>query len=970
VDYLPLSGVWDFRLDGAAGWRPLAVPGCWEQINVRKDFSGPAWYRTRCTVPPEWAGRRLWLRFGAVGYHCAIFVNGEAAGEHTGMWDAFAVEITGLVEPGATAEILVRVEKPAGLQAGPDSAGLPGRFPLRETLSGFLPYVWGHSFGGIWQDVELAATGPAFFGDVHLRGTPDGQVVVEAELHGQGKVTIEILDPDGQIVRVASCQNSAVESLELVLTSPCSILNSHFSIPNPQPWSPATPALYTARLRVIDGDERVVRFGLRALEADGTTLRLNGRPIYIRLALSWGWYPASLHSNPGREDVRADLLRLKALGYNGLKLCLWFPPPYYFELADELGMLVWLELPMWLPRPTPFFRRQLPLEYERLVRAARNHPAVIIYTLGCELNRTIDAGILGPLFAMVKGLVGDALVRDNSGSGEAYGGLLDEHAEFYDYHFYSDMPFLRGLIDEFTPRWRPERPWLFGEFCDADTFRDLRRFRSFPIQPRRARKAPSDRIVLTLRGLHSQSVPTSESLGIRKDDTYSFLRDLLYLRALRGNNSTPWWAQNDPDNNPQGARWQYEIVHHEARLRANGMWERGGELEQLSERQALLYRKYILELVRLYREIGGYTVSGERDTPITSAGMWDDTGRLKFEPAEFRAFNADVLLLAAWGHRRAWIAGGDRAARWDTWSYSAGAPVRAHLVASHYGTATDRARVEWQVACTGDAAFARGAAETAFDLKPGDLREVAIAEWHAPEVAAPRAATLSAAIAIGDERTENRWPLWFFPRDPWRGLSGVALLDPGGRLADLRQIAAQIELLDHRPPAADDDLPASSLVTRHPAVIIATAWTPELAEFVESGGKAILLQSGHGPPGPLATLELPFWREAIRIAEPHPAWGDFPVGEVGMQFYGCAAEHALDIGAFEGAIAPILLRLDARTMLLSAYAAEIGVGRGRAIVTTLRFEGGAGDQPLGLARNTAANHLLSCWVRYFLLERM
>ena len=108
---------------------------------------------------------------------------------------------------------------------------------------------------------------------------------------------------------------------------------------------------------------------------------------------------------------------------------------------------------------------------------------------------------------------------------------------------------------------------------------------------------------------------------------------------------------------------------------------------------------------------------------------------------------------------------------------------------------------------------------------------------------------------------------------------------------------------------------------------------------------------------------MPFWREAIRIAEPHPAWRDFPCDDVGMQFYGCATDHALDTAALAGAN-PILRRLDARTMHVHDYAAEIAWGRGRAIISTLRFEGGAGDQPLGISRSTAAAYLLWCWVRY------
>ncbi|MFL5806473.1 MAG: hypothetical protein ACJ8CR_32700, partial [Roseiflexaceae bacterium] len=466
-------------------------------------------------------------------------------------------------------------------------------------------------------------------------------------------------------------------------------------------------------------------------------------------------------SNPGPERVRADLERLKSLGYNGVKLCLWFPPQYYFDLADELGMLLWVELPMWLPNPTEFFRRQTPIEYERLVRLARNHPAVILYSLGCELNRVVGADILGPLFALVKALAGDALERDNSGSGEAYDGLLNEHAEYYDYHFYSDLQFFRDLIEHFSPRWRPEMPWLFGEFCDSDTFRDLSRLDN-------GRPTTDDR-----RRWLSIFRPSSS--------------------ALR-----PWWTLHDSEVNPQGARWQYEVAHQEERLRANGMWERGAELERLSERQALIYRKHVLELVRAYREIGGYVITGERDTPISTPGMWDELDRLKCDPTEFRAFNADLLLLAGWGKRRAWIGGGDRVARWDTFSYTAGALVRPHLIASHYGASAGRARLAWEVAFDGEAPFVTGETETAFALQPGDLRELAVAEWVAPEVAAPRRATLRASAEIGGERAENAWPLWFYPRDYWAGLGGVALLDPPGRLRDLHQIIPNIALIDHR----------------------------------------------------------------------------------------------------------------------------------------------------------------------------
>lgn len=895
---------WQFRFadEGDDAWRPIVVPGCWEEQGEPLERPGPALYRTRFSVPAAWAGKRLWLRFGAVSYHCTVQVNGRDVGAHIGLWDAFRLEITAAAQAGDECELLVRVEKPASLTNGPASQPVPGSYPLKETLAGFLPYVCGQSFGGIWQGVALEATGAVSIDDAYVCGTPDGAVLAEVILSGPSAVLVEVFDATGALVASAT---GAGQQLRLAL-----------QIAEPQPWSPHTPTLYTARIAVENGDVRELRLGLRQLEARGDTLLLNGQPLYPRLILSWGWYGERLCPDPGPERVRADFAKLRALGYNGVKLCLWFPPHYYFDLADELGMLLWIELPMWLPEPSPFFRRQTPIEYERLVRLARQHPAAILYSLGCELNRAVGPDLLGPLFAAVKALAGDALVRDNSGSGEAYGGLLNEFAEYYDYHFYSELQFFQPLLDSFAPRWRPAQPWVFGEFCDLDTFRDLRpllqRTKQIEPEPAEGEAEPSDHAAL------SADPP------------------FLPLKF-----ASPWWLSTDPKVNPQGARWQFDVPFQHERLRALGLWERGDELRRISERQALLHRKWTLELVRCYREIGGYVITGEADTPISTAGMWDDTGRLKFAPPVFRAFNDDLALLVGWDKRRAWVAGGDRAAYYDTTSYGAGALVRPHLIASHYGGASGEARVTWRVGFEGDPPFAQGEHTTSGALAPGDVRELVVAEFHAPPVRAPRQMLLCADLEVGGERTANEWPLWVFPREPWAGVRGVALLDPGEQLSGLRALA----------PGLAGELRAARAA-------IATTWTAEIDAFVCAGGGAVLLQSGAAP-GPLATHEMPFWREAVRVVEPHAAWGDFPHGGwAGAQFFGCATDRALELPA---SARPILWRLDARTMAAHAYAVELEWGAGRLVVTTLRFEGGAGTQPLGVARNTAASYLLRCF---------
>jgi hypothetical protein len=812
------------------------------------------------------------------------------------MWDPFEIEIPDAFTPGQQAELLVQVEKPASLTAGPDSPAVPGRFPLRQTLSGFLPYVWGHAFGGLWQEVQVLVSGPRRVTDLTVHGTADGRVSISGECSAPGPLGLEILDPTGKAL-----------VHETVQAGPRLEWSGH--LPGPQPWSPASPALYDVLVSLPEDEHGMPcayarRLGLRTLEAQGATILLNSQPICPRLALSWGWYPDRRYPNPGPERVRADLLRLRQMGYNGVKLCLWFPPPYYFDLADELGMILWVELPMWLPDPSTFFRRQVPTEYGRLVRLARNHPAVLLYTLGCELSRAVDADFLADLYAQVKALAGDALVRDNSGSGEAYGGWLAESADFYDNHFYCDLQFLKPLLDTFAPAWRAEKPWLMGEFCDYDTVRD-----------------------------------TPALLG-------------------SGSGALPWWLHPDPQVNPQGARWEYRSIQQIDKLRENGLWTRSQELVDASHRQGLLHRKVTIETVRARRDLSGYVVTGEADTPISTSGMWDDLGRSKFESDALRAFNDDLVLLAGWDRRRAWDAGSDRPALWDPYSYTAGATARAHLVASNYAAFRGPARLTWKAAFSGRATFARG--EVAVELVAGHAQELAVAEFPAPPVAHPRQMVLQAKIDAGGYSSTNAWPLWVYPSDPWAGVARFLLIDPLGILADLPSVApalCQNHDLDRETPLRG-------------AILVCTAWNAEADALVAAGGRAILLQQRNGPPGPLPVVTCPYWREALKLGEPHPAWGDFPRDDPGLQFYALAADCALDTSTpphpspHLGGISPLLRRLDTRSLDLHEYAVVLEWGEGRLLVTTLRLQGGLGDQPTGIGRSPAAAHLLACWLRY------
>ena len=458
----------------------------------------------------------------------------------------------------------------------------------------------------------------------------------------------------------------------------------------------------------------------------------------------------------------------------------------------------------------------------------------------------------------VKALAGGDLVRDNGGSGEAYGGWL-ESADF-DNHFFVTCGSCRRCSTPLLPTGAPPN-LAEGEFATMTHCATCRRF--------------SRPAVL------------------------------------------PWWLQDDPQANPRTpAKYRPSGTLTNCTTRPvdaqptsdqppgkEGLPSRPREVIEPPTARAC-YPGHGDRARR--RDLSGYVVTGEADTPISTAGMWDDLDRRKFEAGAFRAFNDDLVLLAGWDRRRTWDAGGDRPALWDPYSYPAGTTVRAHLIASNYTAFHGPARLTWQAAFSGKAPLAEG--EAAVELVPGRAQELIVAQFLAPKVAHPRRVTLQASIETGGYSATNTWPLWIYPPTPWAGMAPFLLLDPLGVLTDLPRLMPDLcQVCDPGREIPPQD-----------AVLVCTAWNAQAGALVAGGGRAILLQQRDGPPGPLPVVACPYWREALKLAEPHPAWGDFPHNDPGLQFYALAADCALDAAALmhssrqAGSAAPLLRRLDTR----------------------------------------------------------
>ena len=888
AESISLDHTWQFALGDHSPWEEIGVPGCWEAQGYSRFIEGPARYRLEVTIPKAWAGHTILAEFGAVSYACTILMNGIEVGSHRGMWTPFSVDLTEAVHLGAKNLIELVVYKPGKL------------YPMRSCLAGFLPDV-ATTFGGIWQPVRLVALQNRL-GDFWIEANPDSKslsvrckAVERQTALTEANWMIEVFH--GQDLVSSQCLPVTLEG----------VLDTQLLLPDILLWEPAHPVLYTVQVSLFEAGKLMARTsqktGFRKLTARGIHLLFNGQPCMLRGILSWGWEPDQIAPAFSPEQVRTEICRVRALGFNLIKLCLFVPNPVYFDIADEEGILLWVEFPMWLPEVSEDLRAHAPNEYAEITQLVHHHPSIVVYSLGCELNQAVDKELLGALNQAVRENVSNVLVCDNSGSGESYGGLDFDFADFTDYHPYYDLHYFEPLLDHWRRDWQVPRPWIFGEFCDSDTFRDL------------------------------EEITT----------------------ANEGNR--PWWLTEE---NPV-TRWRPEA---QAMLEAGQRMTRAQtgfttqELVQISYAQSRVIRKYTLELIRRREGIGGYVITGLRDTPISTSGIWDDFGRPKWEAEQFLPINGEAVISLDGNRRRRWLYGGDRPERVDLFNLWSGGMGYWVVILSLTGSEWPvGGELTWTLSDNMGSRLASGNSEVTTNGQPGEPYQAGVIHCQLPVVDQAVELILQVSLTSARLRVENQWPIWVYPHLP-EPPSDLAILDPtgcfdacGNWLKAVRRIRAGDKLATFRG-------------------ILSTTWNVKLARYVQKGGNVLLLQQGNEP---LPARRCPFWREAIKLFSVHPMWEEerFPqCGFTDLQFFGLASDLAFDTQRLSQAlpegsvIHPILRRLDGREFHMSEYVFEASIGRGTLLACTLRLQGGLGGQPSGWERNVAGSAMLSTFLNY------
>jgi hypothetical protein len=364
-------------------WRAASVPSVVDTRALPSLYPGVVrQYRLQFQGPETPRGFRWLIEFESVRRNAAVYLNGRRIGRNVDPYTPFTVEARGL-RPGRQNELVVEVDGRKNPQ---------------------LPEGW-WNWNGIVRPVHLVPAGRAHLQDlgtmsrVRCRGPASGcraELLLDGVLERRGvkelaaTIEVSLRSPSGRVIeKTFKLPRQRSERRRVQLTLP---------VRAPELWSPDTPNLYSARIRLRDGDDvmQVDRraIGLRSVEVKNGLLYLNNRRIQLR--------GASIHEDmPGHGaaltpgDMRQIVSDLKELGANVTRAH-YLMSERLLERFDRAGILVWNQAPIWqrdhgaalFYRPNE--RRRALLTVERTVTAARNHPSVITHSVANELSFTPD----------------------------------------------------------------------------------------------------------------------------------------------------------------------------------------------------------------------------------------------------------------------------------------------------------------------------------------------------------------------------------------------------------------------------------------------------------------------------------------------------------------------------------------------------------------------------------------------------
>tara|TARA_R110002073_G_scaffold43606_4_gene121590 strand:- start:3727 stop:6774 length:3048 start_codon:yes stop_codon:yes gene_type:complete len=378
------------RFDDAS-WRGLDVPHDWSiEGEYRKDHpmgdqcgylpAGIGWYRKTIPVPGDWKGKHVEIAFDGVFMNSTVWANGQKLGIRPYGWSSFSYDISDIAESSDSITFAVRVD---------NSKQPSARW---YTGSGIYAHTWidvRHKIHVPADGVFVRTTGESVEVDAEIKNTTGKTESIEVE--------IAILDPDGnQVTRQQKPVN--IDSSELQTQS------FKLQIDSPRRWDLESPNLYQVITKVISNGQTVdtatTRFGIRDVQwKPETGMWLNGKNVKLQGVCNHQDAGALGAAVPDKV-LRFRIEQLKKMGCNAIRTAHNPQTPIFYDICDEVGMLVMDEIfDGWKKKAAHdygryYFNDWWQRDLTDWVRRDRNHPSVVIYSVGNETHGAIGKDLV------------------------------------------------------------------------------------------------------------------------------------------------------------------------------------------------------------------------------------------------------------------------------------------------------------------------------------------------------------------------------------------------------------------------------------------------------------------------------------------------------------------------------------------------------------------------------------------------
>jgi hypothetical protein len=367
-----LNGPWQFRFDkenrgleqqwfkSTIGFEGvIQVPFSWgSKLSGQQDQADIGWYHRQIQLPSGWQ-QRTFLVIGACDWHTTAWIDGVKLGEHQGGYTPFEFDLTDMLVAGKTHDLVLRVDD------------TPHPFKL-EGKQGY-----GRA-AGIWQTVYLESRPDMAIDTVHFTPRIDMEKVLV-------DVTLNMPAPQGMLFEL----HFNVDGEKTVVQQQINKNGVHFlfdvNIENPRLWSLDDPYLYEVDA-VLKGDHAEDRvstyFGMREISVGplpGTEfpyVMLNGKPVYLQLALDQAYHPDGYYTFPSDEFMRDEILRTRSIGLNGQRIHIKVEIPRKLYWADKLGVLIQADVPNSWGQPEKPMQAESEAALRGMIKRDFNHPAI------------------------------------------------------------------------------------------------------------------------------------------------------------------------------------------------------------------------------------------------------------------------------------------------------------------------------------------------------------------------------------------------------------------------------------------------------------------------------------------------------------------------------------------------------------------------------------------------------------------